>query len=128
MTTERENKLGVSQPISNSRLALDRTFLANERTYQAWIRTGVSTFIAGLGVAKFLKEDLPIGILLTTAVTLLLFSATSFLHAAWRYCNLHVRMADLDIDGTPVWLIKLFSLALAGCSIMAFIGLFVMKN
>ena len=83
---------------------------------------------AGLGVAEFLKEDLPIGILLPTAAILLLFSATSFLHAACDTVNLHVWMADVDVDGTPVWLTKLFSLPLAGCPAMALIGLFIMTE
>ncbi len=113
----------ISPPLSNPHFALDRTFLANERTYLAWIRTGVSTFIAGLGVVKFLKDHLPQGILLTTAAILLIFSAMSFLHAAWRYCSLHFRMAQLDIDSTPSWLVKFFSFALAGCSLLALIGI-----
>jgi len=109
--------------VNTTRLALDRTFLANERTYQAWIRTGVSTFAAGLGVARFLKDDLPVRLLLLIAAILLLFSAASFLHAAWRYGNFHIRMADLDIDGTPVWVVRLFSIILAGCSVLALTGL-----
>ena len=106
------------------RLALDRTALANERTYQAWVRTGVSTFAAGLGIEKFLKEDIPLWVLLVIATVLLSFSAISFLQAAWRYSHLHVRMADLDLDATPRWLIKSYSLALAGCTILALLSLF----
>jgi putative membrane protein len=119
-----KSRLGGSAA-NTTRLALDRTFLANERTYQAWIRTGVSTFAAGLGVARFLKDDLPVGLLLIIAAILLLFSAASFLHAAWRYGNFHIRMADLDIDGTPVWVVRLFSIILASCSVLALIGLLI---
>ncbi len=52
----------VKQPPipNNNALALDRTVLANERTYQAWIRTGLSIFVTGLGVAKFLKGEMPL--------------------------------------------------------------------
>lgn len=132
VTNDQQNQDGihseVSPPLDNNRLALDRTFLANERTYQAWIRTGVSTFAAGLGVVKFLKADLPQGILLTTAAILLIFSAMSFLHAAWRYCSLHFRMVQLDIDSTPSWLVRVFSFALAGCSLLALIGILLTVN
>ncbi len=107
------------------RLALDRTILANERTYQAWVRTGVSTFAAGLGIEKFLKDDIPLWVLLAIATILLSFSTVSFLQAAWRYSHLHVRMADLDLDMTPRWLIKAYSLALAGCTLLSLISLFV---
>ncbi|RUA02275.1 MAG: hypothetical protein DSY89_03080 [Deltaproteobacteria bacterium] len=107
------------------KLALDRTVLANERTYQAWVRTGVSTFAAGLGIEKFLKGDIPPWVLLAIATILLSFSTVSFLQAAWRYSHLHLRMEDLDLDMTPRWLIKAYSLALAGCTILTLISLFV---
>jgi putative membrane protein len=35
------------------RLALDRTHLANERTFAAWIRTGLSVGAVGIAVAHF---------------------------------------------------------------------------
>ncbi len=121
-----KNRISSKYPETDTvRLALDRTILANERTYQAWVRTGVSTFAAGLGIEKFLKDDIPMWGLLAIATILLSFSTISFLQAAWRYSHLHVRMADLDLDMTPRWLIKTYSLALAGCTLFALISLFV---
>jgi putative membrane protein len=38
--------------------AFRRTHLANERTYLAWLRSGLTAVAVGLGVAKFLP-DLP---------------------------------------------------------------------
>ena len=34
-----------------------RDHLANERTYLAWVRTGVSVMLVGLAVARFLTTD-----------------------------------------------------------------------
>lgn len=106
-------------------LALDRTILANERTYQAWLRTGLAALAAGLGVAKFLQDIMPVWMLLSVATILILLSAAAFLQAAWRYSHIHVRMEHLDIDAMPVWKVKTVSIALACCSIFALCGLLV---
>jgi putative membrane protein len=52
----------VSQQLVPSRVDLDsraRTLLANERTFLAWLRTGLSLVAAGLAVANFL----PVGVI-----------------------------------------------------------------
>ncbi|NOX72150.1 MAG: DUF202 domain-containing protein [Alphaproteobacteria bacterium] len=107
----------------NNILALDRTVLANERTYQAWLRTGLSALVTGLGIARFLKDEMPVWMLLTIATIMISLSAVAFLQAAWRYNHLHVRMAHLDLDATPVWLVKAISVLLVGCSGLALVGI-----
>ncbi len=42
-----------------------RTHLANERTFLAWLRTGLSLVALGLGAAQFLDHDLLPGVPLT---------------------------------------------------------------
>lgn len=106
----------------NNALALDRTVLANERTFQAWIRTGLSALAAGLGVAKFLQDTMPVWMLLAIAIVLILLSIAAFLQASWRYRHLHVRMADLDVDATPLWLVNTISGLLSVCSVLALLG------
>jgi len=111
-----------SEPDANS-MALDRTVLANERTFQAWIRTGLAALVSGLGVAKFLQGTMPLPVLLIVVSILILFSTLAFLLAAWRYSHLHLRIVHLDIDATPMWLAKSVSIVLASCSIIALVGL-----
>jgi hypothetical protein len=41
----------------------------------------------------------------------------------WQYSHLHVRMAHLDIDAMPTWIVKTVSILLAGCSVLALGGL-----
>ncbi len=113
-----------SVPDTNA-LALDRTVLANERTFQAWLRTGMAAFGSGLGIAKFMKGDLPVWIIMTISGILILFSAIAFFQAAWRYCHLHVHTAHLEVDAMPTWKVKLFSLFLMGCSFLALAGLMI---
>ncbi len=117
-------KLEILETDRNS-LALDRTVLANERTYQAWLRTGLTALVSGLGVAKFLKDVVPLWILLTISTVLILFAAVAFLQAAWRYSHTHLRMAHLNIEVMPIWVAKVVSVLLAGCSILALAGLLV---
>lgn len=111
-----------SGPDANS-MALDRTVLANERTFQAWIRTGLAALVSGLGVAKFLQGTMPQAVLVTVVSILILFSTLAFLLSAWRYSHLHLRIVHLDIDATPMWLAKSISIVLAVCSVIALGGI-----
>ncbi len=104
-------------------LALDATVLANERTFQAWIRTGLAALASGLGIAKFFSESLPLWMLLTIATILITISMGAFLLASWRYNTLHFRMQELDVAATPSWAVRLISFSLFGCSVLALIGI-----
>ena len=133
MTIQNDGFLNLKQASSPAKhsdtdansLALDRTILANERTYQAWIRTGLSSGAAGLGLAKFLQDAIPVWILLSIASVLILFSALAFWIAAWRYSHVHLRTVHLDIETLPPWMAKTISAVLAACSLLALAGLLV---
>ncbi len=104
---------------------MDRTILANERTYQAWIRTGLSALAAGLGVARFLSDSMPLWVHLSIAGVLITLSASAFFLAAWRYGHLHLRMRHIQVDLTPLWLVRAIAWALIGVSALALIGVFI---
>jgi len=108
---------------SNNKLALDRTVLANDRTYQAWIRTGLALFASGLGTAKFLKEEMSLWIILVIASALLLLSALAFLQAGWRYSHINIKFSSLDIETRPTWQMWTISILLATTSLLALLGL-----
>jgi putative membrane protein len=46
----------VEEEDPRQRLAYDRTLLANERTFAAWIRTGLSVAAVGLAAGQLLPE------------------------------------------------------------------------
>ncbi|MGI9483419.1 MAG: YidH family protein, partial [Hyphomicrobiales bacterium] len=69
-------------------LALDRTILANERTYAAWLRTGLCALAAGLAIEKFMIDVLPFWGIRMISVVLIVFSAVAFLLSAWRHAHL----------------------------------------
>ncbi len=64
-------------------------------------------------------------ILLVLATILIIFSIVAFLLAAWRYTHLHIRLNDLDVDATPLWVVKVISMMLITCSLLALFGLFI---
>lgn len=109
-------------------LALDRTVLANERTYAAWIRTGLAALITGLGIARFMLDIMPLWSVRVVTVFLILFSAAAFLIASWRYENLGLSMAQLNVKMLPPVLIKTLSIVLAGCSLFSLLGLWYMMR
>jgi len=111
-------------PDTNS-LALDRTVLANERTYQAWIRTGLAALLSGLGIEKFMNDAEPVLPLLLVTVMLLIFSGAAFLLSAWRYGHLHVRISHLEVDLLPIWIVKVLSILLASCSLLSIVDLLI---
>jgi len=118
----------ASDKADTNRLALDRTVLANERTYTAWIRTGLAALVAGLGIARFMLDAMPLWSVRVLTTFLILFSAAAFLLAAWRYENLHVEMAHLDVNMLPRATVKALSIVLAGCSFFALVGLWYMMR
>ena len=64
--------------------AADRTVLAAERTYAAWVRTGLVSLVAGVGAKASLGDVLPEWAILFNASLLVLFSAFCFAVAVWR--------------------------------------------
>ena len=64
--------------------AADRTVLAAERTYAAWVRTGLVSLVAGVGAKTSLGSVLPEWAILFNATLLVLFSAFCFGVAVWR--------------------------------------------
>jgi putative membrane protein len=64
--------------------AADRTVLAAERTYAAWVRTGLVSLVAGVGAKTSLGKVLPEWAILFNATLLVLFSAFCFGVAVWR--------------------------------------------
>ncbi len=110
-------------PPDQLRLALDRTILANERTYAAWIRTGISALIAGLAVEKFLLEAIPIWGVHMISIALITFSGVAFFLAAWRYRHFLVRLEDVDVTMVPLPVMRGISLALIISALIAIVGL-----
>ena len=81
-------------------LAADRTVLAFERTYAAWVRTGLFALASGIGARKLLEGIVPSWLAGATGVVLVLFSAFCFGAGVWRQL-FHVEGRTQDARELP---------------------------
>lgn len=107
------------------RLAEDRTVLANERTYTAWVRTGLAALAAGVAFEKLLPGTMPDWTLRTIAVILILFSASAFFLAIWHYTHLGLKLRRAEIRTPPIRSLIVLTAALWCASMLALIGLYL---
>jgi len=101
------------------------TILANERTYAAWVRTGLTALVTGLGVERFLGGVIPDQVIRAISMSLLSFSIMSFVIGAWRYVAVGSKIPEHKKFGTPTPIILLLSILLIIVSILAIIGLWL---
>jgi putative membrane protein len=78
------------------RLAYDRTLLANERTYAAWLRTGLGIAAFGLALSHFPVR--PGFVERAAAGTLVALGAGVVLYGGWRYVRVG---SELRADASP---------------------------
>lgn len=103
--------------------AADRTVLAAERTYAAWVRTGLVALAAGVGAKTTLGGVLPDWAILFNATLLVLFSAFCFACAVWR--NLrpgHDAPARSDVRRIPPALLAVVNGGLLLVALGALLG------
>ena len=65
-------------------LAADSTIFAAERTYAAWVPTGLAALAAGIGAKAVIGAALTEPVVLTTGSALVVFSAICFGAGVWR--------------------------------------------
>jgi putative membrane protein len=101
----------LAQSGDEARLAVDRdsrarTHLANERTFLAWLRTGLSLMAVGLAVAGFLPVDLVPGIpyVRSFSVLLVLSGTMMVVYGANRYVRAYkqIETGAYDPSGSAV--------------------------
>lgn len=95
--------------ITRDSLAQKRTVLANQRTFSAWLRTGLSAEVAGIGIAKLLES--PRFNIVATAIGLVFIAigAAAYAIALWNYRRECRSLAREGVcTGLPVWVLTLF--------------------
>ena len=98
-----------------------RTHLANERTFLAWLRTGLSLLAVGIAAARFLPLALVPGLPYVTvfAVLLVLSGTALVLYGGVRYVRAHrdIDQGSYDPDVQPMWIVALVVAALGVMSV-----------
>ena len=101
-----EDNVPVNKPEELRDLALERNLLAYERTFSAWIRTGLTAMAAGLGIFHLFKTpDMP---WITKALSFLFVSSGGgiYLVAFWRYYIGYKSLKGQGMQVTSVWLLS----------------------
>jgi inner membrane protein YidH len=109
----------------NTRLAADRNVLAAERTYAAWVRTGLFALASGIGANALLHGVVPAWLARADASMLIAFSMFCFAAAIWRYLDPGPPPPHPQIKQLPRPLLIAVNGFLALVSLAALIGIWV---
>jgi putative membrane protein len=111
----------------NTQLAIDRTVLAAERTYSAWVRTGLASLASGVGARALLTGTLPSWFGGLTGSGLILFSAFCFTAAVWRELTSDTTLPSADFQRLPVALLLTINGFLVVIALAALLGIWLIK-
>ena len=106
-------------------LAADRTIFAAERTYAAWVRTGLVALASGIGSKKLLDGAVPSWMILGTGTVLLLFSAFCFGAGVWRQRVIGTAPPEPNVHQLPPTLLAAINAFLAVVVLTALVGLWI---
>ena len=104
--------------------AVRRTLLAEQRTYSAWIRTGLAAAATGFAVFKLLGDEKTENVSRLVAVVLIVAGAVMFVVAFWAYRGALAKLNAGVSGGVPVWILGLISTALFTCCALCLILVF----
>jgi putative membrane protein len=78
---------------------------AAERTYNAWVRTGLVALASGIGAKALLESTLSHWLIVLTGTVLVLFSAFCFGVAVWRNLDPGPLPPVPDVERMHPWLL-----------------------
>lgn len=91
----------VRDPEPNEQLAVDRTRLAEERTYAAWVRTALAALASGIGARALLEGLVPDWLARAMGSVLVLFAACCLALALCRQIAARSLPADREVPPIP---------------------------
>ena len=99
------------------------TILAAERTYAAWVRTGLFALASGVGARALLTGLLPEWLIKADASMLVAFSVFCFAAAIWRHLNPGPPPPVPGVARIPRSVLVTVNLFLALVSLAALVGI-----
>ncbi len=94
------------------RAARRRTLLAKERTFAAWVRTGLAAVAVGFGAARLLDDVEPQWLVLVASITLITAGIMCLGFGFWSFRATLRELASEDVHGMSIRLVGLFTLML----------------
>lgn len=108
-------------------LAADRNVFAAERTYAAWVRTGLAALASGVGAQTLLEGALPEWSVRIVGSMLILFSAFAFVAAVWREARPGLPPPKSDVPRLSPWLLVGINAFLVLVALCALVGVWLGK-
>lgn len=99
-------------PESTHDSATDRTLMAEERTYSAWVRTGLTSLATGLAIDKLIPDAQPPWLVPLLGLVLVVVGGFTFTFAFIGYRNGCRHWQHAMPRAIPLWVIGLVSLLL----------------
>jgi putative membrane protein len=109
-------------------LAADRTVFAAERTYAAWVRTGLAALASGVGTKKVLEGVIPEWLIIVAGSVLVAFSGFCFFAGVWRELRPGAFTKKADAPRLPAPLLVAFNAVLVLVSFAALMGIWFGKT
>lgn len=128
MAVEPAAKMASTGPVVADPDSRARTHLANERTFLAWLRTGLSLIAVGLAAANFLPENLVPGFPIVTIVALILvlLGTSMVMFGAVRYVLAH-RQIECGAYVPEVWPIVMVAIVVSALALLSLPLVIVMR-
>lgn len=127
MTRRRETESPASPGVDREQvqlvLAADRTLMSLERTYAAWVRTGLAALASGVAARTVLGTAAPPLISDLLGSVLILFSAFCFVAGVWRDLGGAGAASAHDIARVPPLALLCANGAMVLLSLLALVGL-----
>lgn len=111
------------QPDRRNELSADRTVYAAERTYAAWVRTGLAALASGIGAKALLEGVVHEYLIIATGTVLVLFSAFCFATAVWRENHPGPPPPQPDVGRIPPHLLVVINGFLVLVALAAMLGI-----
>jgi putative membrane protein len=105
-------------------LAMQRNVMANERTFSAWLRTGLALIVAAIALPRIIHFVRWAWTLKLIGIIFIAIASTIFIVAYWRYEAESKKLMRPGTVMTPAWLVKILTILLMVTSIISVALLF----
>lgn len=103
----------------------DRTLMAEERTFSAWVRTGLTSLATGLAIVKLMPETQPAWIVPALGSVLVIVGGLAFAFAFLGYRNGCRNWQRAMPRAVPLWVFGVVSLLLIIGSLLSLALIFI---
>ena len=88
---------------------MQRTLFARQRTFAAWVRTGLSSMTVGFGIVKLLPDVQPRWLVVTLGCVMIVIGGAMQLLGFSGYYRAHRRLAAEGVKGPPLWVLAMIA-------------------